>query len=386
MSIKRISADYIYSPEGWKQQHLLEVGSGGHILGFRPLAPGDEYEFYPGLLCPGWVNAHCHLELSVLKGRIPQGTGMTGFIQALLRQRAGATEAESRAAAAAAMDEAWQSGTVGMGDICNTALTAPLKRTHALRTHSFVELLGLDATKAAEILANGLDLLQAFEGLPASLTLHAPYSVSEALRHAVFNHSRELLSIHLLESTQERELFAHGSGPFIDFYRQMGIPFTPFPQKDPAAYILHGLEPRPLLLVHNTEMQPQQIEELMQRFPQLYVCLCPRSNQYIHRSFPHIEHFLPFSERVCLGTDSLASNHSLHILEEIRAIQQRFPAVNLHTLLQWASTNGAKALQWGTIFGIFAPDYRPGINWIDHIEIQQEQPRLTPQSKLHKLA
>ncbi len=381
-----LTADYIYRPDQWCQNYALNIDELGNIVELRPLSSAESAIHYSGALCPGFVNVHCHLELSILAGKIEENTGMAGFIQRLMVARKTYTAEEQVTAIRQAMQQAWDSGTVAMGDISNSPLTAKAKVEQPLFTHTFIELLGLDGAKAAEIVQAAQEMAQAFDGLSYSLTAHAPYSMSSELIRLIYQPSQDLYSIHLLESSEERLLFESNAGPLVDFYRNFGIAFQAFKAKHPIEHITQGMqEKQAVIFVHNTEMTPEEIHQLVHDFPQTHFCLCPRANDFIHRTFPAIFRFLPYSDRICIGTDSLASNHSLDLFEELKAIKSRYPGISFHQLMQWATTNGAKALQQGANFGIFAAGRRPGVNLISEIEQKDGEPDINMSSRVLKL-
>ncbi|TAE46091.1 MAG: hypothetical protein EAZ89_20745 [Bacteroidetes bacterium] len=365
--IRHITAPRIYSPEGWLTNYVLDIQADGRIIDLRPARAGEEAEHFPGILSPGWVNAHCHLELSAMKGLIPEGIGMTAFIAAVFRLRGQMEQAEEKAAAL--MDALHAGGTAAIGDICNTPLTAPLKRLRPqLRTWSFLELPGLAPERAAAVMEQGLSLAEAFEGLPHSFTPHAPYSMSAPLLALIRDQHPTRMSVHLLESEAERQFICEDSGPMADFFRTAGFAYAPFVPPHPLGYILSYLpQKQEVLFVHNTEMQADEIEMALSADIVPWFCLCPRSNAYLHDRLPDMNLFLQHPERVCLGTDSLASNHSADVGDEISFLHAHYPEISLHTLLQWATTNGAKALGFDKELGAFIPGSKPGIILIEEV-------------------
>jgi cytosine/adenosine deaminase-related metal-dependent hydrolase len=382
--MEKLTADWIFSPEGLHRDHCLEVDAEGKVISLRPLRAGEAARHYSGLLCPGFVNAHCHLELSMFRGQIPEGKGMTGFAREIVQRRGEFSPEEARQALYDALREAYYTGTVAMGDICNGPDSLPEKQAFPqLFVHNFIELLGLDGSKAGQIFEQGQELKASFPPSHTSLTLHAPYSVSAELRKLVYQQSEGLLSLHLLESEAEREVFEKGTGDFIDFFGQLGLEVPPFEEERPQDHLLKGLPShRPVLLVHCLQASPAEIAELAERHPRAWFCLCPRSNAFLHGQLPDIRAFLPYAHRICLGTDSLASTPSLQMLEELKTLQAQFPQLGLHSLLRWGSLQGADALQQGHRFGRFAPGTQPGINLIEGLEAG---PRLGSGSSLTKL-
>ncbi|MDX2286066.1 MAG: amidohydrolase family protein [Bacteroidia bacterium] len=379
---RTLTADWLFTGASLRKGWALELGDAGQVLACRPLQPGEQSEALDGLLCPGFVNAHTHLELSHLAGRIPGAGGMAAFIGAVVQLRGQDNEEKIRTAAESALHSLRACGTALAGDICNSPLTVSLKRApDAVHTVSFIELLGLDAGRAPDILARGQELLDAFAGLEACLTLHAPYSVSPALLAGFAALPLRRLSIHLLESAEEEILFSDGSGPLADWFTQLRLPWQPFPVRDPAAYLSGALPPEvPVLWVHNTRMTPARLAALLARSPQSWFCLCPRSNLYLHGQLPDPVLWQSLPGRICLGTDSLASAPSLDVWEEARLLMQADPGLLLEEVLRWLTANGAAALGQSDNFGSFAPGTRPGVNLIT--DLAGDPPVLTGSSRV----
>ncbi|MEZ4828284.1 MAG: amidohydrolase family protein [Bacteroidia bacterium] len=367
-----ITADFIYSPTRLLTGYCLETDHRGTILDIRLIHPQDRPQVLKGLLCPGFINAHCHLELSAMKGMIPEGTGMAGFIRQLMGSRNHISYEMQAAAVKSAMDFLWEKGTAGMGDICNSNVSMVAKRDSLLFTYSFIEMLGLAAARAAEIVENGKALAAQFEGLAHSLSPHAPYSMSRLLLQEIYRQKPERMSIHLLESAEERMLFEENAGPILEFYRQMGIPYSGFDTDDPVTHIFTGLDrDQHLLLVHNTRMKAAELSFISENYPNAWFCLCPASNLYIHSTLPDLHMFRKYTEKICLGTDSYASNHSIDVFEEVKLIQEKYPEISLHEVLRWATTQGAAALGAEDFLGAFTPGTRPGINHIEAVDTKQ---------------
>jgi cytosine/adenosine deaminase-related metal-dependent hydrolase len=381
-----LTADYIYLPQGFAANHFLEVDEAGTIIDIGPITSEiPDLQKLSGVLVPGFVNTHCHLELSMMRGKIPRGTGMTGFIFSIVSERFKYNEQEQEEAARVAIREAWESGTVAIGDISNTTITMnPKTAFPRMYFHSFIELLGLRPEQAADVLKRGKELSKKFSALPHSITPHAPYSMSEELLEGIYQSSQDLLSIHLLESKEEREIFEQQKGSFLEFYAKIGVPFQGFPTRSAIEYVTTNMDTnQSVIMVHNTEMTQEEINQLVEKFPHLYFALCPRANQYIHGTSPDPYKFLKLMDRVCLGTDSLASNDSLNMLEEIKAIWRKNTWMTTHSLLKWATTNGAKAMRLSDKFGTFTPGKRPGVNLLKGLDLREIQ--LTEEAEVEKL-
>jgi cytosine/adenosine deaminase-related metal-dependent hydrolase len=341
----------------------IETSSNGIITEIRSASAAEP--LIPGLTIPGMVNTHCHLELSHLQGRIPKGGGMISFLQEILRFKQ--EYPFSALAQKKAMHAMLKNGIIAVGDISNASNSFELKKEcNSLYTHTFIELLGLNPDFSEGIFQSGTDLLNLARDnyqLPASLTPHAFYSVSPILLEKIQNESN-LMSIHLMESTTERELFADRTGSFIDFFRQLGIlDYLPDYRYGFIEQVLTKLLSRSLakkiLWVHNTFLLPEQILILTENFLNSYFCLCPLSNLYINQALPPVNSF--DWRRVTLGTDSLASNDTLSILAEIQCLKSHFPSLKLEWLLNAATINGAKFLGVDHRAGELCVGKTPGI-------------------------
>lgn len=346
--MRKLRSDWMMTDRGLLSDAVLQLDADGVVTDLRAALPEDaDAEYLPGLICPAFVNAHCHLELSHLKGMIPRGTGMAGFIGKLMGIRSQPTPEERAAAIREAAQAMYGRGISAVGDICNGESTLALKSSMPeMDWFNFIEVFGSNPGQSEEIFHAALRLLPQM-GRRSSITLHAPYSVSKPLLNQVLDYAKRrgwLQSIHLLESAEERQLFADLGGPLLDHLRNLGLPFQGHTHASPAEYLLERFpENVPGLLVHNTEMTPAEIADIAARFPKMYFVLCPLANDYIHGTCPPAQDFAAIPERVCIGTDSLAGNDRLDIYSEILRLQQK---TDLPTewLLRMATTNGATAL------------------------------------------
>lgn len=342
----KLAPDWLFTGKELLPNHTVILDAVGQVRSIEPGIAADATKV-EGLISPAFVNAHCHLELSHLKGAIPRHTGMAGFVRTLQPLRDKFSEEEKTSAMYAAMQEMHSGGIAAIGDICNGSTSIPVKQAHPeFFYHNFIELFGLNPTVAEEIFIRGLDLLREF-GRHSSITLHAPYSMSVALRDKLLQYAtrREWpLSIHLLESAEERQLFEDLEGPLMTFIRDIGAVFQAHTYGSVVDFVTESLPQNcNTLLVHNTEMTQAEFEFIANGWPRSYFVLCPLANSYIHGKLPDAKMFSAYSDRVCLGTDSLAGNDSLSILAEMNSLQTAYKLPS-EMLLRWATLNGAKAL------------------------------------------
>jgi len=285
------------------------------------------------------------------------------------------------------MQELWKKGTVGVGDICNTTLSLPAKIKHKhLFTFSFIELLGLDPMRVESEMNKGQQLITEFEteGLKASISPHAPYSMSSELIREISRQHPERMSLHLLESLEERELFEKGSGAFVDFYRKVNLPYSGFATNSALRHVIQEISTdQAILFVHNTEMTEEELDQILDYFPRASFCLCPRSNYFIHKRYPDIKRFAQRTRRICLGTDSLASNHDLDVFEEAKCIHELEPEIPLEKILGWLTYQGARALGVEKELGSFLVGSKPGVNLISGID--ENELLLTANSAVKKI-
>ncbi len=373
---RKIASNWLWTPEGFLRRPLVTLDDGGRILDVRTCdAPDREpfTEFHAGLLTPGFVNAHCHLELSALRGRIPEGCGFAGFARAMGEVRGLADEEERRAAIAAADAEMTRGGIVAVGDIANGEAAFDVKSAGRIAYRTFAEFFGL-RTMAAD----GLRPL--LRHPRTSLTPHSVYSVQDAPFRALCAEGTAPLSIHFMESPAEAELFA-GRGPLHEWYARAGFVGDFLHYGSPAERLVRSIPAeRPLILVHACCVGEEEVRRILAHFTApVYWCLCPRSNRYISRLAPPVALLRSLGARICLGTDSLASNRSLSLLDELRALG----GVPLRESLRWATLGGAEALGLDDALGTVAPGKRPGLNLLTGLDF--ERMALTPDTRVKPL-
>jgi cytosine/adenosine deaminase-related metal-dependent hydrolase len=354
---------------------------------------GEGIEQYRGILSPGFVNCHCHLELSHLKGVIPEGTGLVDFLSRVIRQR-GADRDRILDAIAAGEEEMLGNGIVATGDICNTTDSLERKKAGRLLYHNFVETVGFIDKTAPDRFAASLEIYNAFENcLPGinSIVPHAPYSVSPALLHRIADYpGNRLLSIHNQETEAENEFLEKGKGDLLRLYTQLGLDLSFYRgtgHRSLAAILPYFHHHQSLILVHNVATaevdfpQPGAAPFPPADAAELIFCLCPNANLYIGGQLPDVRLLADTGRPIVIGTDSLASNHQLSILEELKTLQQTFPWLETSTLLQWATSHGAAALRMDHAVGSFKPGLRPGILLLEG----PDPGRLTPETTVRKL-
>lgn len=310
----------------------------------------------PGVLMPGLVNAHCHLELSHLRGRLPRDAGFVGWIEALVAARGTTGEDEIASASSAAIRALEECGTVAVADVSNTLQPVAALRGARLRALVLHELLAWDPSVAARVLDEARARVAGLDGgrVAVRIAAHAPHSVSPALL-ALFAAAGGPAAIHLAESPDEVAFLHHGNGAWGAFLERRGLGHVRFeaPRLSPVAYLdaVGALHPR-LIAAHCVQAGPEDLETLARRG--VRVALCPRSNAALGVGMPPLPAMLEAGVAVCVGTDSLASVETLNVLDDVVALHRAFPAVSAATLIAGATVNGARALGMDDL-GTIAP-------------------------------
>jgi cytosine/adenosine deaminase-related metal-dependent hydrolase len=358
---------------------IVNVEDDGRIMSVEDtggnISEKRSVEFLDGIIIPAFVNCHCHLELSHMKGLIPEGTGLGGFILRIRSQRI-SSENEITAAAEKA-DRLMQSeGIVLCADICNTDITFALKKNSRVIYKNLLEVFGLDPQKADKRIneikkvAEAADLLN----LNSQVVPHSAYSLSLPLFRMVkeLGKQNEITTIHFMETESEKELIEKQTGELLDSYVSSGI-ISSAPEfiGSIADIILNEVTSSGnLLLVHNTFADRETVKKINKR-DSTYWCLCPSSNLYISGAVPPAPMLTEEGCRIVIGTDSLASNSGLSILNEIRILQEKFTSLTIEQLIRWATYNGAIALNSLDEYGSIEPGKRPGLLLLENMDISR---------------
>lgn len=355
-----------------EQGVIVEVLSEG---AFNPekFEEGIRHEIFSGVICPGFINAHCHLELSHMKGRIEKGKTLPGFIADVLSKREAGADVIAKAIADAE-DEMMAEGITGVGDICNTADTVHQKSMKRLRYQNFIELFDILPVNAEKEFEKGLALYETFKKTGStSLTPHAPYTVSPQLLKRIYEHAYthdSKLSLHNQETASENEMFLSRSGALFEKLSSFGELYKnwqPTGFSSLSSTLAHLPKCNKVLLVHNTYSTQEDINWAHLYSPLIYWCFCPNANLYIENRLPDFKVFLDNNCKVLIGTDSYASNTMLSVLEELKTISGHAPEIPLQTLLEWATMNGAEFFGWTRELGSLERGKRPGINHITDV-------------------
>ncbi len=386
--MRRFSADYIYTLDGAAIENgIVVTDDNGKILAVtdEKALLDPNIERFEGIIVPGFVNTHCHLELSHLHKKIAKGKGLIPFVKEVISKRADKDEVVIEAMKNAD-EEMFNNGIVAVGDISNHSISAEIKGKSKIKYHTILEMLAFDSSKSTEAVENAINLKQAFT-TPTSITPHAPYSLSKELLKNLTKYCKQgenKITIHNQENDDENNLYRYKEGPFMDFFKELKIDTDRFKaqSKNSIQTMIPFLpDNQNILFVHNTYTSLKDIYFTKRFNRKLHWCFCPSANFYIENRLPTFEFFKYTDYPITLGTDSLASNQKLCILSEMKLIQKNFEDVSFEELLKWATINGAKFLGFQNEFGSIANGKTPGLNLITNMKYG----RLTDKSAVRKL-
>jgi len=386
MSFRKFASDYLFTGYRILEDVVLITNNDGIIDSIVSVQDaGDDIQIFKGILTPGLINCHCHIELSHLKNIIPPHTGLIEFLISVVQKRAFDQDLVQDAIIKAEQ-EMFNSGIVAVGDICNTADAVAAKAKSKIYWNSFIEVLSFTDEKAVDRVAHYNNVLcQHQQNLPGifrnALTPHSPYTISPKTFQLINQATKgQIISIHNQEHPAEDELYKTGGGDYLKFLRIFNIDYSPFPISGKSSiqsclpYFNNG---QTIFLIHNTYMTEEDIvfanDYANRNDLKLVYCLCLNANSYIENKTPPIELFARHNCHIVLGTDSYSSNWQLSMAKEIEAVMdspyfQGTPYMEaLETALRWSTINGATALQIDKNYGSFGKDKRPGIVLLENI-------------------
>ncbi|MBN2662774.1 MAG: amidohydrolase family protein [Bacteroidales bacterium] len=369
--MRKIAAHYIF-PVTTKplKNGIIIINDYGEIIEIidtkGDLKETSSLEFYNGVIVPGFINTHCHLELSYLKGKIPMHTGHVEFIRQIV-ENIKTTEVDVDKIENAFL-EMKKEGIVAVADISNREITSQIKQNNDIYFHTFIELADFFNNENIETqISVGKKLGKNF--IKKSIVAHAPYTCSPEFIVETAKLSRDVYSIHNQEVKSENEMYIKGSGEIFNLLKQRN-PFSDFniTKKTALQSYLDKISRNDLniLLVHNIFTTEEDIKYAENLSENIYWTLCPKSNLFIQNKLPEIKNFIKNNCKITLGTDSLATNNRLSIIEEMK----NFTEFNFTEVLKWATINGAKALKINNIYGSIEIGKKPGLNLISNFDFK----------------
>jgi aminodeoxyfutalosine deaminase len=310
------------------------------------------------VLIPGLVNAHTHLELTCLHGQLVRFSSFFDWISQLIERRREWTSKEYSESAREGAQMCLSSGTTLVGDISASGASWEALKPLALRKVVFEEALSFLPESVNQTLASLQARLKRGRRdklLRIGVSPHAPYSVSPELYRAIASLAREKelpLATHLAETREELEFLRSGTGPIKSFLESVNAwpkDWTP-PGVDPVSYLEQsGVLETPVLLIHCNYLDGDSMRKILRS--RSSVVYCPRSHNFFgHKDHP-VRELLDLGVNVALGTDSLASNDSLSVLDEMRFLFGSRKDLKAVEIFRMATLNGAAALGFGSALG-----------------------------------
>ncbi len=376
-----IKADKIFDGEKFRKENTVVIDENNRIWDILYTQKTENnimsnVEVYDGILCPGFINSHCHLELSYLHHRFISQTKMTGFLEQMFEQRDLFDKNFIIESAEKWDRQMYENGIVAVGDVVNTSDTLEVKMNSDILYINFVEIFGLQGEKAERVLKKAIDIYRKFtdKNMRASIVPHSPYSLSEELWKLFFdvlisNHSTcKIHSFHFMESEAEKNMMTNKPSELKDYF----VKYLKFEEENLShlsekfyTRLKNFLElSNYLLLVHNTFIDQNDFNILKDYKEKIYFCLCPNANLFIENRLPDVCLIKEFSDNICIGTDSLASNFNLSIIDEMNVLMKNFK-IEIGDVLKWATSNGAKALKIDNQFGYIKKGFEIPLNIIE---------------------
>lgn len=396
MATNRIAASFVYTLDAKEpiRNGYVEYDDDGTVTGVGPCGDISSEEcFHDGALVPGFVNAHCHVELSHLHGKFRKGTGMAGFIDQINELRDWAGRDVKSSLVREWMDKMWADGVSAMADISNDDSSFEVKAAHPMYTRTFLEVFGSEPHMCEGVMSDVTALNEQADraGIDAAPTPHSCYTMSPQLltASAAAGLEKGWLSYHSQESQEEEDLLISGSGAMYENRKRSGMSTPPVTGESSLKYFLDRLaaaKPAPydehILLVHNVCLGQSDIDSAKKVMNNVYWAICPLSNIFIHNALPPVPLMRKNGLDIMVGTDSLSSNDDLDMVKELYCLHENFPEVPMDELLRWACLNGARFLSKADVLGTLTPGKKPGIVLIDRLD---KDGNLTSESRSRRI-
>ena len=380
MGIRRIAASYVYATDAFEpiRNGFVEYDEADGTI-IRTGVCNEGEDVIDGALVPGFVNGHCHVELSHLHKKFVKGTGMAGFIDQINALRDWAGREKKQELVKEWMDRMWERGVSAMADISNDDSSFDVKASHPMYTRTFLEVFGSEPEMCEGVMneVTELNSMADAAGIDAAPTPHSCYTMSPQLlsASAAAGLEKGWLSYHSQESQEEEDLLLTGTGAMYENRKRSGMSTPPVTGESSLKYFISRLaeaKPAPydehILLVHNVCLQQGDIDAAKEVMKNVYWAICPLSNIFIHNALPPVDLMRANNLDIVVGTDSLSSNDDLDVVKELACIHENFPEVPMAEIFRWASLNGARFLAKDDVLGSIAEGKKPGIVLVKNID------------------
>jgi cytosine/adenosine deaminase-related metal-dependent hydrolase len=347
---------------------IVDVGKFGQI---KTRNSGAVVDLGEQALLPGLINAHCHLDYTCLRGKIPRQKSFTDWIRAINAEKLKLSPEDYIASISEGFAEAKRFGTTTIANLTAFPELIWQLRDGPIRAWWFAELIDVRSPdRVNELVDSAIKSLGRARppGAPRGLAPHALFTASKKLYQRCEEAGANiLLTTHLAESREEMEMFRDGSGPLYEFMNSIGRDMSDCGHGTPLGLFISAPKASPArtgralpqwIVAHLNELTEGDFELLEKMKTRFHVVHSPRSHEYFgHSRFPFKRlHALGFN--VCLGTDSLASNESLSLFVEMRAFQHSEPERSPEKILEMVTMNPASALGQQNTLGRIRPGFR----------------------------
>ncbi len=322
-------------------------------------------------IVPGFVNTHTHLDLTHLHNFIKYNGDFTDWIRQLVNAKKEWTESEYLSSIRSGIKSSLESGTTTVADITRNGLALEELQKSNIRKTLFYELIDFNPDSAESTIDNFKNIIgnvKQNDLLSIGIFPHAPYTVSEELYISCKSVSKELdicIATHISETIDEANFLTRGAGNFVSLLRDFDMlnDWNP-PGLRPVNYMNNiGFLENGCILVHCNYLTGEEVDHIEES--NSTIVFCPRSHKY----FRHKDHpFYMLGNRninIALGTDSLASNDSLSILDEMKYIYTQHKTSKPQDILYMGTIAGATALRLDDKIGKLEEGYDADIAVID---------------------
>lgn len=341
-----------------------QIADVGRFKEVRAHYGGDVLDLGEQILLPGLINAHCHLDYTLLRGKIPLQKSFTDWIHAINTRKAALSEEDYIASIDAGLAESQQFGTTTLLNLEAFPELLPRLSRPPLRVWWCAEMI--DVRKQVPVSELSENLRDWFESHPDwlggfGLAPHAPFTASAQLFSAASELSRKYhvpITTHVAESQEEIQMFRNASGPLYDFLKSIGRPMDDCGGNTPLSFLLQSQAPDEHWIVAHVNELTEGDLDLLARGKRFHIAHCPRSHTFFEHTPFELRRLRELGFNICLGTDSLASNSSLSLFSEMRELLRKEPWISPQEVLTMVTVNAARAIGQGAALGKIGPGFR----------------------------
>lgn len=363
--MKKITANLVLTPNGFEKGVVITLDDNSVIAKMEYNVENIDsisgLEYYNGVIIPGMVNSHSHIEYSYVKGLIPQGGGLPEFIRSIIgiKIKNEIPDSVKKEQASIWDKKLYEQGVVAVADHNNNDYVHEMKSSSSVYYHDLIELFDVDNQTADETFSQGIKRMEHSRslGLGATVIPHACY-------------------------TMEDRLIALTGGEVVsnDGIKATGVFSTHFKEsvdlggeKETSRIIDNVSKDRSsVIFVHCIYAKEEDLKPAMDKFgDKLTICSCPMSNLYIENKIGDFDLFRRLGIRMVLGTDSLSSNTMLSMVDEMKCLSRNYPNIPTEEIISMATINGAKAIEIDSWAGTIEEGKRPGLVLLEGMDLMK---------------